>query len=380
MLKIAVNATILDDKPSGLGIYALNVTHELSKFLELSVITSHSESFEGNPKIRIIKAPEILQPAKRKVGAVTRLLWLNLVLPRILKKEKIDLLINLTHHGLFFSPIPQILTIHDLIPLRFPSQYKFQNCYYRLLLPSLVGKSVAVNTPTQFMKREIITAYRVEPQKVLVSGNSYNTFLRRSELHRGKDSNYILMVGASFRHKNFDRVLEAYSTSRILQENRLIIAGGAVDYLTHLKTLSKELQIQDKVELIDYAEPEHLSELYSNAIVFVYPSLYEGFGMPPLEAMRLGTAVAASRIDAVQEVCGSAAFYFDPSAVKDIREKLEQIAENEELRDELVKKGFEQVRKHTWYNVARKIHDFILESSEITGIVFRIDREREPVP
>ena len=358
-MKIAVNATILDDKPSGLGMYVLNVTHELSKFLKLSVVTSNSGSFESDPNIRIIKAPEIVQPGSGRVGAVARLLWLNLVLPHLLRKEKFDLLINLTHHGLFFSPIPQILTIHDLIPLRFPSQYKFQNCYYRLLLPSLVRKSIVVNTLTQFMKREIITAYGVRPQKVLVSGNGYNTFLKRSELHRGKGNNYILMVGASFRHKNFDRVLEAYSGSGILQKYRLVIAGGSVDYFTHLKALSRELQIQEKVELIDYAEPEHLAELYSNAIVFVYPSLYEGFGMPPLEAMRLGTAVAASRIDAVQEVCGSAVYYFDPRAVKDIRERLEQIAENEELRDELVKKGFEQIKKHTWYNVAREIHNFI---------------------
>jgi hypothetical protein len=75
-VKIAVNATILDDKPAGLGMYVLNVTHELSKFLELSVITSISGSFESNPNIRVIKAPEIVQPGKKKVGAVARLLWL----------------------------------------------------------------------------------------------------------------------------------------------------------------------------------------------------------------------------------------------------------------------------------------------------------------
>jgi len=358
-VKIAINAAIIDDKPTGLGLYALNVTRELSKFLEVSVITSHDAPFEGNTNINVIKAPEIIQPGKRQLGAITRLLWLNLVLPRTLRKERFDLLINLTHHGLFFPSVPQMLSIHDLIPLRFPSQYRLQNYYYRFLLPFLIRKSFAVNTLSEFTKKDIVTTYHLDPQKILVSGNGYNPFPETREPQKSEDRSTILMVGATYRHKNFDRFFEAYSRSRILQMHRLVIAGGKEDYFKHLSGLSRELGVHEKVEFIDYAKPQQLAKLYGNAIVFVYPSLYEGFGMPPLEAMGMGTPVAASRIGAIEEVCGDAVSYFDPTSVDNIREKVEYLLSNEGLREELVRKGLEQVKKHTWKNVAQKIYDFV---------------------
>lgn len=369
-MNIAVNATIIDEKPTGLGIYALNVVDELSRLTRLYVVTSYAGPFEANPNIKIIKAPEILQPKNKKIGAVSRLLWLNLFLPELLRKHKIDLLINLTHHGLFLSKIHQMLTVHDLIPLKFASQYRLQNYYYRFLLPFLVRRVYAVNTCSESTKRDILKYYKLDPEKIIVSGNGFNTF--EDSFPRQREEGYILMVGATFRHKNCHSVLEAYKKSEILQKYKLVIGGGQRNYLKYLKSLSKKLDIQDRVKFIEYIGPGELSDLYANAKVFVYPSFYEGFGMPPLEAMQSGIPVVASRIDPIIEVCGEAAVYCNPYSIDDIKEKIEITTQDEKLRNDLKREGFKEIKKHKWNNVAKRIYDFIKASETKEGQVCEI--------
>lgn len=369
-MNIAINATILDDKPTGLGIYTLNVVNEIAKLVKIYVITSHTTPFETNPNIKIIKTPEIVQPKNKKKGAIARLLWLNLFLPRLLKKNKIDLLINLTHHGLLFSRIPQIVTIHDLIPIKFASQYTFQSYYYRLLLPILIRKAIAINTCSEFIKKEIINRYKVNRKKIFVSGNSFNPLMKNHISIDEAEKDYVLMVGATYNHKNFHLVLKAYEKSEILKKYKLKIVGGKDNYLNYLKSLARKLHLQDKIEFIEYADHEYLSELYRNAKVFVYPSLYEGFGMPPLEAMWMGTPVVASRIESIKETCENSVCYFDPNSIVNIKEKLEFILGDETPKNELVRKGFEQIKKHTWSNVAKKIYDFVI-SQEIIDNGYR---------
>lgn len=358
-MNIAINATILDEKPSGLGIYTLNVIKELSKLTKIYVITSHGTPFKANANIHIIKSPEIVQPKNRKIGAVARLLWLNIVLPRILKKNQFDVLLNLTHHGIFFPAIPQIITIHDLIPLLFPSQYRFQNYYFRIFLPRLLRRAVAISTCSECTKRDISRRYNVSQKKIIVTGNSFNSLLKPGTEDSKRKKDYILMVGAVLGHKNLHSVIKAYGQSTRLQAYTLKIVGEGGKYINYLKALAASFNVHAKVEFIGYATTECLSELYRNALVFVYPSFYEGFGMPPLEAMQMGTPVAASKIEPIQEVCEDAVFYFNPNSVEDIRKKLELISQNEELRDELIKKGFEQLKKHTWSNVSKRIYDIL---------------------
>ncbi|MBI5640859.1 MAG: glycosyltransferase family 4 protein [Nitrospirae bacterium] len=364
--KIAVIATIIDDKPTGLGTYASNVIQELSKLTKLSVITAYDSPFKDNPNIEIMRAPEIVQPKNKIIGALARFVWLNLFLPRILHAKRFDLLISLTQHGIFFSSVPQIITVHDLIPVRFPSQYRLQNLYYRFLLPHLIFKARAVNTISEFTKKEVVRYYGVAAEKVIVSGNGFNP-LPISFSTGGKGEDYILMVGATFPHKNIHRVVEAYSQSALLQKYGLKIVGGKTNYLQSLKSLSEKLGVNGKVEFVDYADTVPLAELYGHALIFVYPSLYEGFGMPPLEAMQAGTPVAASDIDPIREACGNAVFYFDPNSATDIRKKLELLVEDEGLRNDLVTKGLERASRYTWRNVAKKIYDSIQDSIHLAG-------------
>ncbi len=356
-MNIAVNAVIIDEKPTGLGIYALNIVNELSKLTPLYAVTSYSSPFESNSNINIIRAPEIIQPKYKKPGAAARFLWLNIFLPGILKKHKIDLLINLTHHGLFFSKIRQVLTVHDLIPLRFASQYRLQNYYYRFLMPFLIRRSEKINTCSESTKKDILKYFNIAPGKIAVTGNGFNPF-QSSSPYQG-ESNYILMIGATFRHKNCHSVLEAYGRSEMLQEYTLVIGGGQRKYLKYLKSLSKRLNIQDRINFKEYVDPRDLPALYSQARVFVYPSFYEGFGMPPLEAMQMGIPVVASGTGAIMEVCGDAAVYCNPYSVDDIKEKMEMAVLDKGLRSDLIREGFKTIEKHNWQYVAERIYDFI---------------------
>ena len=167
---------------------------------------------------------------------------------------------------------------------------------------------------------------------------------------------YILFVGTLQPSKNLLRLIEAYGLiENKIEENLVIIGGRGWQVAEKLQLLINKYKLQDRIIFSGYVEQSELITLYCNATFLAYPSLYEGFGFPPLEAMQCGTAVLASNIASIPEVCGNAALYVNPYSIKDISEKITLLCNDKKLVDNLVKRGFEQVNKFDWENSADKM-------------------------
>jgi glycosyltransferase involved in cell wall biosynthesis len=376
-MKIAINASILDDKPSGLGIYTYNVITELTKITsnndELVIYTSSPEIFKKDKNIKMKRVPQSTQPKYGKYAAIKRFIWSQYTLLKDLKNERVDILYSPTQHGLLFYN-KQIITIHDILPIYFnykkSLQRKLQNLYYRYLLPIVLKKVGKVITVSESTKKDIIKYYNVKAEKIITVYNGINiNYLNYKEnainyiLRKYKIKNYLLSIGASYPYKNYDTLIKALELIYV-KDIKLVIVGGKNDYRNYLKLLSSNLGLSDKVIFIDYIPQEDLPYLYSAAKCLVYPSLYEGFGLPPLEAMACGCPVITSNTSSLPEVVGDAGIMVNPYNVEEIAKAIDLVLSNENLRKEMRDKGLKQAKKFSWRKTAEEIYKIIKEIGE----------------
>ena len=366
-MRIAVNATILDSRPTGLGVYTLNLIRELSQLIgpddQLIVFTSYPQGLKGC-KIKLRGVSSCLQPQYGVGAGFFRFLWTQFVYPFRISKEKCDAVYSTTHHTVFLLKTPQIITIHDLLPLKFPARYRLQYLYFKYMIPVLLKRCAAVVAVSENTKKDILQYYGIPSEKVTVVYNSYdgNLFLAPSAENSKRkyaDDPYILAVGASYVNKNLERLLEAYAQIKDKIPHRLLITGGRKDYIDSLREKAGYLKIAGSVTFMNYVPPEDLPHLYRNAAVFVFPSLDEGFGIPLLEAMACGCPVVASDVSSIPEVCNDAAYYVDPYNADGIARGIIEVLKNEGLRNDLIQKGFKRVKMFSWKNSAQKIFNIL---------------------
>src|SRR5262249_26954971 len=151
---------------------------------------------------------------------------------------------------------------------------------------------------------------------------------------------YFLAIGPTYPHKNFEFLIETYNelNSEIKKSHRLLIVGGLKGYLGEIKRLVNELNLENNVKFLGYVPAEELPSLYQNAECLIFPSLYEGFGFPLVEAMACGCPVLASNTSSMPEICGDAAIYFDPTNKQSLKKAIEEIIGNEKTKKDLIKK------------------------------------------
>lgn len=364
-MKIGINATILHDKPSGLGIYTINIIKELSKIISkehsIIVYTSNTEVFkECNVEVRLV--PELISSKYGKVGGGFRFLWSQFIFPAMLKKDKIDIIYSSTQHGTFFTNIPQILTIHDLLAIVFPNQHKLQYYYYKYFTPFLLKKTKGLVTVSNNTKTDLEKEYNC--QDIQIVYNSYDTehFVKKEKSKFKEEfGDYFLFIGASYPHKNLKRAIEAFLSLRDeFPHLKFIIAGGQKAYRDGVIDSFKEKGITlDNIEIIDYVAFQDLPELYSGAIALLYPSLYEGFGIPPIEAMACGCPVIVSNTSSLPEVCANAAIYIDPQDTVSIKNGMEKVLNDTDYRESLVQLGFENIKRFRWDKSAKDLLNYL---------------------
>ncbi|WP_088890481.1 glycosyltransferase [Leptolyngbya ohadii] len=282
--------------------------------------------------------------------------------------EKIDI-----WHATYPLPIQvrgakKITTIHDLIPLRLPyaTLDDKESFYYRT--QDALKESAAIIAVSEHTKQDILTYFEVDPDRIIVTYQPIA--LRPPEVGEEEDvtfflqqyglepQNYLLFVGAIEPKKNVGRLLDAYAT--LDTEMPLIIAGKKgwlwEEELSKTAYLFDQKRSKKQVRLLEYVSTNALRYLYQGAYCFVFPSLYEGFGLPPVEAMTFGCPVITSNVSCLPEVCGNAALYVDPYDVRDIRQKLEQILSDRSLRDRLSKAGQQNARNFSQEKYVERLH------------------------
>jgi glycosyltransferase involved in cell wall biosynthesis len=263
---------------------------------------------------------------------------------------------------MLFPSIPQVVVVHDVLPLRFTQEYPRQQYYFRHLVPAILNRSSAIITLSENTKRDMMAFYNVKSSAVHVVPGGYDQSryrigIRPEEIKEKYSlRSYLLYVGNLLPHKNLQHLLKAFSLIAHGLPHALVIAGKKDPrYYPPLETEARSLGILDRVSFLDYVPAEELPALYAGADVFVMPSLYEGFGLPILEAMACGTPVIASHTGSIPEVTGDAATLIDPYNVPATADMMATILTDRRRREVMSRKGVEQAERFTWGKTAEAI-------------------------
>jgi len=279
-------------------------------------------------------------------------------------RRKIDVFFSPTHYLPLHAPCPCVISILDVSYIYFPELFKKKDLYQlKVWGKASIRKATKVLTISKSSKNDIINEYKVADNKVIVTYPGVKE-LKTENLepkNMGKEQlaeqfgikgDYILFVGTLQPRKNIVRLIEAFS--KLKTDLELVIVGKKGWQYEEILNAPEKFGVSEKVKFLENVTDKELPSLYKNALLFILPSLYEGFGLPVLEAMQFGCPVITSNISSLPEAAGEAALYVNPESVEDIAEKLEKLINEPKLREELVKKGYEQVKKFSWEKTAKE--------------------------
>ena len=344
---------MLGSQPTGLGVYSANCVSGLAKRFELDFIAGTGLIPHGNI---LVKAPKSVALYKSKFAGLQRYLW-----ARSLRFGSGSLVYSPTHHGLP-NQSGQIITVHDLIHLHLPRQNPQVYIYFRFLLPRLLQKCRAVFTVSEATRQDISQSYGYPLEQIFVVPNGVDTtdFSPNPALRTTSDP-YLLMVGGRHPHKN---VLEVLNMAPHWKKNyRLIVASCSQGkYQRMLKQKVLDLGLTDRVVFKGYLGHDELLCLYQGASALLFPSLIEGFGIPPLEALACGTPVIASDIPSLREVLDEAACFIKLGNRQSWADAIHSLTDSSVVKSHLTE-GQKILSKFTWNNAVNAL-EYALLSTE----------------
>jgi glycosyltransferase involved in cell wall biosynthesis len=377
--KIGIDARFYGPTGKGLGRYTQEVVDNVIKIDEDNeyVIFLGKENFDefecDNKRIK-----KILIPVRWYTLAE------QILMPFYIFRAHVGLM-HFPHFNVpLFCPKKFVITIHDLILTKFPTTrattlgpllYKLKNFFYKLTIWAGVKRAKKVIAVSKFTKDDIVRHFKIKPEKIeviyegvanLAKGRDslFAAKLETEETLSGyniKDP-FLLYVGNAYPHKNLEGLIDVFlELIKNNSDSRLVLVGKE-DYFykrikeyAEAKNLWKENDLENsKVIFPGYVPDAKLEILFKRARVYVFPSFYEGFGLPPLEAMAKGCPVVSSNKTCLPEVLGDAAIYFNPGDREEMKSQIEKVISDENLRQELIKKGLEQVKKYSWWEAARE--------------------------
>jgi glycosyltransferase involved in cell wall biosynthesis len=272
------------------------------------------------------------------------------------------------------TPCRAVVTIHDCIHLRFP-QYlpnRAALTYARAQMGAAARRSDRILTVSEASKRDILEFFQVPAEKITVIYNAidehFQTAPPAEDVQRVAeryqlDGDFVLYVGNVKPHKNLERLLDAFTRVRQagLDQLKLVIIGDEISKYAALRRAVHRHNLHKFVRFLGFLPDQTLAIVYRLAAVFVFPSLYEGFGLPPLEAMASGTPVVTSNVSSLPEVVGDAALLVDPTDTQAIADAMQRVLTDPVLRADLSARGLARARVFSWQAAARQIHDIYLD-------------------
>lgn len=331
-----INGRFLTQQLTGVQRFAFEMTTQLSAKISVTVLVPASATIHPSYSITGLKIV--------RTGWLKGHFWEQFSLYFYMLGTKNALLLNFCNSApLLYRN--KMSTIHDISVLRHPEWFnkKFV-LLYQLLLPLMVKTSEKIITVSNFSATEISSYFKISRDKLWVI---YNGFAAR-EGHTAplikKPYSYMLAVSSLEPRKNFSRLMEAFALAN-LPDIKLLLVGAAGKVFNNKEKL---VAVQENVLFTGYVPDDELVDLYKGALCFIYPSLYEGFGLPPLEAMGYGCPVIISRIESLTEVCGEAASYIDPLNIQSMVAAMKSIYANKEGRQEWIEKGLKRAQLFNW--------------------------------
>jgi len=366
-VRIAIDARKLHD--FGIGTYIRN----LLKYLA---------SFDHDSEYVIVCRPADAEHVRRMAPNFTAVaekakpysLREQIALPARLLSARVDLF-HAPHYVLPpLVPCRSIVTIHDCIHLMFP-QYlpnRLAYVYARASLAAAAARAIRILTVSETSKSDILRYCNVPADRIIVIPNAIDDRLATAPLAEDiqrvreryqLDGPFALYVGNIKPHKNLERLIEAFHLVRRegFEGLKLLIIGDQISKFPRLRRAVDRYKLHKHVRFLGFVGDDTLSALYRLATVFVFPSLYEGFGLPPLEAMASGTPVVTSNVSSLPEVVGDAAVLIDPYSAKSIADGIQRVLVDPDLRATLRMRGLERARSFSWEASVRRTLDVYRE-------------------
>lgn len=362
-MRIAIDAHSIGTELGGNESYASNLIEALAEIDSINDYTLFVTRREALERFKN-RWPNF---SVRATLPHTPLIRIPLTLSAELRKNPVDVL-HVQFTAPPFAPCPVVTTIHDLAFEHLPQTFKRRSSMQlRLTVRSTARRAAHIITVSEYSRRDIMETYGVAPERISVTLESapasFAPVTDEKELAHvrnlyGIEGDYILSVGSIQPRKNLGRLIAAYSGLRHARPEgklpQLVLVGKcAWLYDETLRTI-KELEVSNSVILTGYVPKDHLPALYSGALFFVYPSYFEGFGLPPLEAMKCGAAVIVGNKTSLPEVVGDAGLLVDPFDVNDIAGAMEKLMGDAGFRSRLRAKGLERAKLFDWRETARR--------------------------
>lgn len=365
-MQIALDNRTVTEYFPGIGRYTLNLARAMQPLLgedeRLVLLRDPARALHwgwsamGDAKVQVIDAP---------VSPFTlRQQW---VIPRLLRRLQADVY----HSPYYLMPyrpgVPAVVTIYDLIPALFPGSVSFRaRLLFRWATALALRAADRVVVISQATRRDLLSLHHPSPARItaipLAASHAFRPApagqVDQVRRRYGLPDEYVLYLGINKPHKNLVRLIDAFSLAgRQGLRAGLVIAGAWDDRYPEPRLRAQELGLQDSVRFLGPVPEADLPPLYSGAASFVFPSLYEGFGLPVLEAMACGTPVACSDAPSLSEVAGDAALYFDPLDVASISRTLCRLLGDERLQQELRARGLVRKSRFSWERTAQETLD-----------------------
>lgn len=374
-MRIAIDAHSVGAKLGGNESYAVNLIEALAQIDSVNNYTLYVTTAEARDRFHQ-RWPNF---KVRTTRPHTPLIRIPLTLSAELRKHPVDVL-HVQFTAPPFCPCPVVVNIHDLSFEHLPQTFlRRSRTQLRLTVRHSARRADRILTLSEHTRSDVIKTYKIDPAKViaipLAAPAHFGPVTDDRELQRvrhnyGIDGDYVLSVGSIQPRKNLVRLIQAYAALRISYASnrypKLVIVGKRGWLYDETWRALEETGVKDSIVLTGYVPEPDLLALYSGALCFVYPSYFEGFGLPPLEAMKCGTPVVVGNATSLPEVVGDAGLKVDPFDVSAIAGAINELIKNSELRRKLSVKGLERAELFDWRNTARqtlKVYEQVARTS-----------------
>lgn len=367
-MRIAIDVTPTIGQKAGIGLYIHNLIKNLArtdKENEYLLYAYFWKSFKAKKKnLFVPDQPNFRLGVKRIPNRMINALFNYLHLPVNFFLPPTDIV----HCTCYLTPVSKksksVVTIHDLTPLLFPELHAeyTKKVMFRGLLHSVrkVNKIIAISEST---KKDVMRLFHVPEGKIEVIYEAADEIYHPIEDSgiltqiRSKykiPNKFILFVGVLEPRKNIARLIQAFSILKKKFEYKLVIVGGSGWFYDEIFEQVRRLHLEGEIIFTGYVPREDLQALYNAAELFIYPSLYEGFGLPPLEALACGTPVITSNVSSLPEVVGDAALLVDPYNIEEMTQAMYRVLTDRNLRYSMIDKGLRQAKKFSWKRTAQE--------------------------
>lgn len=374
-MRIGVNTRLLlKDKLEGIGWFTYQTLIRMVKdHPEHEFIFFFDREYDPSFVFADNVTPVVVHPQARH--PILFHIWFDIMLPRMFKKYKVDVFLSPDGMGSLRTKVPTCLVMHDLAFEHYPEHLiKSHRKYWRKYSPLFAKKAKQIVTVSTFSKNDISKRYNIPQENIAVSYNGAHEEYaplgwQEKEAVKEKYADgceYFVFAGALHPRKNIVNLLKAFIKFKKMQRTnmKLVIVGRLAWNYEEVLDMKDNMPFKDDVKWVGYMNVDELSKVIGGAYAMVFASLFEGFGIPILEALKCNVPCIVANTSSMPEVAGEAGLLVDPTKVEDIAAKMEMMYKDEKLRAELIRKAPEQVAKFTWDKAAATLWDSVMKCVE----------------